>query len=217
MSKIVAALSVVAILMLTGCFAPDSGDEGDSSAAGDPGTAGSSEQGDGATADNEPDENEADENETDENEADGSGDEEDDGSDESEDDPAPASGPCDAVVPFEDVSGLINDPSAGAMTTGGDILNQCEWLSSDGDQSLLVSARDAELLGAQGIGRAYRKSAIKNLGEEAGSRLKTGMASVQVYAFVKGAGKAQPVLYTVTWKGEDVEVNALINIAKRIA
>ena len=43
------------------------------------------------------------------------------------------------------------------------------------------------------------------------------MASVQVYAFVKGAGKAQPVLYTVTWKGEDVEVNALINIAKRIA
>ena len=112
MSKIVAALSVVAIVMLTGCFAPNSGDEGDSSAAGDPGTSRSSEQGDGTTADNEPGENEADENE-----ADGSGDEEGDGSDESEDDPAPTSGPCDAVVPFEDVSGLIHDPSAVAMTT----------------------------------------------------------------------------------------------------
>lgn len=218
MSKLVSVLAAVLVLALCGCSGSDSAGSDDSDGATADGTVSTATDSD--PADGGGDQGDADNGDSaDQGGEDASGGEngesgKGDGDDDAE--AAPAVGPCDAVVPHDQVSDLVDDADAGAMSSGGGVINECTWQGSGGE-SLFVSAEDALVTGAKGIEQAYRKHPIKGLGEEAGSRTGSGTASIQVYAFVKGSGKAQPVLYTVTWKGDAADVDPLVKIAKRIS
>lgn len=208
--KLFAVLSVLGALTLTGC----GGDDPDDSA--DPGES-SSDVGaapeDGSTG--APDQGDAD----DEDEPDGDkGDKDGGGAGEDEPEPAVDPGPCEAVLPFSEVEGILDDPEPGTLSSGGEVINSCTWTGA-GDETLLVEARDPSFAGLQGIDPELAENPIEDLGEEAGSAVSKKdppTAEVQVWAFLKGSGKALPVLYVVKWTGSDAEVGPLVAVAERI-